>query len=459
MKKIIKDSALFIARASIFLFLFYIVGIFAAVFLGNIISLSENLTEFLLGLSLYIPAVMALFFGYGRLCSIFSKSGWSIWLDGAFCGTIAVWGIVTVLATDIAKMMDGFLDVLVTGFAMPMYDLMNELTGDSINYYKYVFIAFWLLLAAIIFFGLRHRYIPNEKRRKANIRIVSIFVALIVAINIPTIINVFKPHMFEKADYPKIDGATAAIPLGETLAQELLGMDIIEAKRFVHFNTTHDAYENLIIGRADIIFVAEPSDEELALAAENGAELKLTPIGMDAFVFIVNSQNPVDSLTIEQIRGIYSGQITNWKDIDSATDRSIIAYQRPKNSGSQTLMENVVMKGLTIMEAPSEYKPGGMGGMMDAIDYQNSIDAIGYTVYYYASEMERRENVKFLAVNGVSCNKDTIRSGEYPFSGALYAVTRKDDESDATQKLLNHLLTDDGQRLVEAGGYVSVNMR
>jgi len=338
----------------------------------------------------------------------------------------------------------------------PLSGFVYGVVGSAIHYYKYVFIAFWALISLSMFFGLRQKYIQNPLGKRLRKSAFIALAALMVSMNIPTIINGLTPHMFNEQSYPKVDGATAAIPLGQTLAQKLLGKDIIEAQEYVKFNTTHDAYVNLINKNADIIFAAEPSDEELSLAEQNDVKLKLTPIGMDAFVFIVNKRNPIENLTIEQIRMIYSGQVTNWKDIDSVTDIDIIAYQRSKNSGSQTLMESVVMKGLQMMDAPKEYTPGLMGGMMDVIDYKNSQDAIGYTVYYYATEMNRKENVKFLAINSIPCNKDTIRSKQYPFSGPLYSVTRENDESESTQKLLKFLLSDEGQKLVEKGGFVPI---
>ena len=291
----------------------------------------------------------------------------------------------------------------------------------------------------------------NAKRLVSAI----IVVAALLAISIITV-NC-SPRMFNQDTYPRIDGATAAIPLGEILATELLGISRRNAADFVQFSTTHYAYVNLIEGRADIIFVAEPSEDVLALAAANDVTLKLTPIGMDAFVFMVNEQNSVDGLTVEQIRAIYTGEITNWSEV-GGNDAPIMAFQRPRNSGSQTIMENVVMQGLTMMEAPTERRPGIMAGMMDVIsDFENAENSLGYNVFFYANEMNRRENIKFLAVNGIPVNHDTIRDGSYIFSGPIYAVTRENDEPENVIQLLEFLLTEQGQRLVEQGGFVPIS--
>jgi phosphate transport system substrate-binding protein len=88
-----------------------------------------------------------------------------------------------------------------------------------------------------------------------------------------------------------------------------------------------DAFDNLIDGAADVIFLMDVSEDQRELAASYGLELKLEPIGFDALVFIVNSRNEVSGLTQDEVRKIYSGQITNWREVGGA-NASIRAYQR-----------------------------------------------------------------------------------------------------------------------------------
>lgn len=115
---------------------------------------------------------------------------------------------------------------------------------------------------------------------------------------------------------PRLDGATALYPLYSAFAQAVYPKkeyDLYDSE--ISVNTTPKAYTNLINGSADLIFVAGPSTQQLAIAKENGVELKLTPIGREAFVFFVHADNPVKGLTTEQIQGIYSGAITNWQEV------------------------------------------------------------------------------------------------------------------------------------------------
>jgi phosphate transport system substrate-binding protein len=264
--------------------------------------------------------------------------------------------------------------------------------------------------------------------------------------------------LFTRETYPRVDGSTVTIPLSVDMAAELMQISLEEAGQFVVHNKTHPAYVNLLEGNADIIFVTEPSEDELALAAEKGIELEVVPVVKDAFVFVVNVANPVSTLTVEEIQGIYQGQIVSWQEVGGA-DREIIAYQRPRNSGSQTLMENLVMNGLTLVEPPVDQIPEGMGDLVERVaGYDNAERALGYSVYYYANAMYNQETMKFLRVNGIAPEKETISKGTYPFTIAYYAVLRKaEPEGSPARKLLEWLLGQRGQELAEESGYVPLH--
>lgn len=264
---------------------------------------------------------------------------------------------------------------------------------------------------------------------------------------------------FTSDTYPRVDGSTATIPLSEHLAAALLDLSATEAKSFIHHNTTHPAYVNLIEGRADIIFVTEPSADELALAQEQGIALEVVPVVKEAFVFLVNVDNPVEVISQQQIRDIYQGKITNWQDL-GGPDKAIIAYQRPENSGSQTLMQSLVMKDLELAPAPTALKPEEMSGLIEVIAaYDNSDQAIGYSVYYYAHSMYSQETIKFVKVDGILPDPATISSGSYPYTSAYYAVLRKSERANApARQLLAWLLSPEGQQLAQDSGYVPLQV-
>ena len=259
-------------------------------------------------------------------------------------------------------------------------------------------------------------------------------------------------------EFPKVDGATAMLPMIGQITKYMFGYTDEQAQKFLDENThgnTAQVYKKLINKELDLIFVSEPSDDIIRQAQEAGVEFEMQGIGYDGFVFIMNKQNSVDSLTLEQIQKIYTGEITNWKEV-GGEDAQIIAYQREPNSGSQNLMEKMVMKDLKMKEPESaSLKIDNMAGIIDAIaNYSNAKDSIGYSIYLYAKEQYVKDNVKFLSINGVYPSDDTIADGTYPLTKVVYAVCRKDEPQDSNvRKLMKWLETDEGQKAVVSGGY------
>lgn len=259
--------------------------------------------------------------------------------------------------------------------------------------------------------------------------------------------------IFTNENYPRIDGSTATLPLAEAFKSNFTGTGLSEVE--ITHSKTHNAYVNLIKGSTDLILVTYPSEDESKLAQDEGVELEIVPIVKEAFVFFVNKENPVDNLSLEQIQQIYSGKVTNWKEV-GGTDKKILAYQRPENSGSQTGMLSLVMQGIKMMKPTTETVAMSMADIIDVIsDYDNGDNAIGYSYYYYATTMYTKDTMKLLAVNGVEPTYENIKNGLYSIQTAYYAVIRKDEPEDsATRKLLNAMKSERGQNVAKEAGYV-----
>jgi phosphate transport system substrate-binding protein len=223
---------------------------------------------------------------------------------------------------------------------------------------------------------------------------------------------------------------------------------------------THGAYENVIAGKSDIGLIARtPSVDELALAAKEGVELDVTPIALDAFVFLKNYENPVAGLSTEQIKRIYSGDIVKWSQV-GGPDEAITAYRRDKNSGSQELMESLVMKDASfasLHEYGADYiVRSGMGGPFIALTSNKW--GIGYSVYYYEHFMAASPNTELLAVDSVMPSFATIQAGEYPYVTSVYAVIRRDAGGDSgAVKIRDWLLSSKGQGVIRESGYVPLS--
>ncbi len=258
-----------------------------------------------------------------------------------------------------------------------------------------------------------------------------------------------------ESSLPIIDGATALYPMYAAFAQAVYpkkSYPIYDSE--VMSNMTHVAYENLIEGRVDLIFVAGPSAAQVESAKLAGKELKLTPIGREAFVFFVNSNNRVKGLTKEEIKGIYSGEIKNWKEV-GGKNKAIRAFQRPEGSGSQTALQKI-MGDVPIMDPPVENRIDLMGGIIDRVsDYTNYNNAIGFTFRYYSTEMVKNDKIRLLEVEGIEPTVDTIRSGDYPIASEFYAVTAGSDHPHV-EAFIDWILSDQGQEIIEKTGYVSI---
>lgn len=264
--------------------------------------------------------------------------------------------------------------------------------------------------------------------------------------------------IFTLENYPKVDASLAIHPLVDSIASNFLGVSEEDLKYEYTKTRTGDVYKNLVDGKADVIFVAEPSEADYEYAKSKGVELDVIPVTSSAFVFIVNHQNKVESLTLDEIVKIYKGEITNWKEV-GGDDGEIIPYQRPNGSGSQTAMISLVMKDASFMSAPKMQIEGEMGGLVDAIgEYTNSKNAIGYSYFYYVNTMYKRDTIKMIGVNGVKPTIETIKDGTYPVYTNGYIVTLKNIDNDSpVKKWVNEVMSPRGSKIIEGAGYVPIN--
>lgn len=277
---------------------------------------------------------------------------------------------------------------------------------------------------------------------------------------------------------PKVDGATALFPVYSAFVQAVypkedysiykdysykLAFNDEEENSFNEDNNvsylkctkTSDAYVRLMDREADIIFVAGPSEAQLEAAEAKGVKMKFTPIGKEAFVFFVNAKNNVDSLTVSEIQDIYSGKITNWSEV-GGKNHLIKAFQRPKNSGSQTSLEKF-MDGKELMKPIEENIVDGMGGIIDkTASYKNYKTAIGYSFRYFSADMVKNNQIKHLAINGVKPTKESIKDGSYPISDFFYAVTLEDNDNPNVDSFIEWMIGEQGQYIIEETGYVGI---
>ena len=258
-------------------------------------------------------------------------------------------------------------------------------------------------------------------------------------------------------DFPALDGSTACIPLMAQMLADTTGMDLEEAQSIISVSTTAYAWESFGLYNTDtkmLVVYEAPDSVKEELEAAN-VQLEQKPIGVDALVFIVNEDNPVTDLTQQQLRDIYAGKITNWKDV-GGQDLDIVAFQRRSDSGSQTLFQKLLIQGGELMDPPTELAPTAMGELVDSLAaYNNSANAIGFSVYYYIDQMYSQPGLRLLSVDGVMPSNDTLADGSYPLCNDFYAVIHPDAAADSPERrLYDWLDTADGIACIQKAGYV-----
>ena len=254
---------------------------------------------------------------------------------------------------------------------------------------------------------------------------------------------------------PIVDGAAAVFPVYSAFVNATYPNNTKLYDGTFEYNNTVGGYKLLGEKEIDIFFGAYPSKEQIETAESKGTEFEYTEIGTEAFVFFVHKDNPVQNLTKEQIQKIYSGEIANWKEV-GGRDEKIVAFQRNEGSGSQSMLKRF-MGDKPIMEAPKEQINDLMSGIIERVsNYKNKTNSIGFSFRYYLEGIIKNPDIKMVSIDGVAPTVENIKNGKYPITTALYAVTYKDNPNENVDKLIDWVLSSEGQEIIEKTGYVGI---
>lgn len=254
---------------------------------------------------------------------------------------------------------------------------------------------------------------------------------------------------------PRIDGAAALFPVYSAFVNAVYPNTTKLHDGIFEYNNTPDGYRLLAEKETDIFIGVYPSDEQRAYAEEYQTTFEYTPIGTEAFVFFVHKDNPITNLTTEQIKDIYSGKITNWKDVGGKNEK-IAAFQRNEGSGSQSMLKRF-MGDTPITDAPTEMVNDLMAGIIEQVeDYKSKTNSIGFSFRYYVEGIIKNPDIKMISIDGAAPTSENIRNGSYPILTPIYAVTYKENQNNNVNKLLEWILSDEGQYIINETGYVGI---
>lgn len=247
-------------------------------------------------------------------------------------------------------------------------------------------------------------------------------------------LNGLYSELFADGDFPVMDSSTARKPLVQNIYR-FFCLDTGYGGAEPLCSTTHGAWLNIADKKADIALLAAPTDEEKAYLAERGVEVEMKLYGGDGLVFIGNNACGVTNLTLDQVRAIFRGEITNWSELGGA-DHAIRVLYRDDQSGSQRLFEKMVFKG----EDTPDYEALGFERLDEMSTLVSAcLDdpyAIGYSIMTYLNDVYSNEALLAFSLNGYSATAENVRTGDYPLGTKGYVVIRSDEPENSPARRL-----------------------
>lgn len=269
------------------------------------------------------------------------------------------------------------------------------------------------------------------------------------------------PSLCLAQNQPLLDGTLAALPLYAAASWAVDGERLTAAERrerrmppLVECNGLH-GWERLTAGEITFFFGPPPSMRQLDELRARGLTPDVRPLAREALVFFVRKDDPVTGLTSEQLRRIYTGEITNWQDVGGRDER-IFPFQYEEGDENQFLLEQLVLRGeapTTPLQEESRLDPCDSGPVRRVAAYRNRPGALGFGLRSYLDKWFPDGDVRPLAVDGVPPTDATVRDGSYPLSLPLCMVSCR-PLSDESRAFRDWLLGPEGRDLIRRAGYL-----
>jgi phosphate transport system substrate-binding protein len=238
-----------------------------------------------------------------------------------------------------------------------------------------------------------------------------------------------------------VAGSTTVLPIAEQAAESF------ETKTGCHVLVSglgsSAGIEAVINGTADIASSSRDLTDD-----ERSHDLVSTVIAHDGIAVIVNESNGVAGLTMDQLRAIYSGQITNWKEV-GGEDLAIQVVNRDEASGTREAFRSIVM-GDTSFDRSAAVLPG-TGQVRDVVS--RTPGAIGYISIGFVESANATTQVRSVPIDGVDATEANVESGAYPISRELYFFTNGDPTGEAYD-YIQYVLSDDMAQTIRDAGYI-----
>ncbi len=272
----------------------------------------------------------------------------------------------------------------------------------------------------------------------------------LIAVACSFLLSVIAPAVYAEARVT-VKGSDTMVILGQRWAESYMAKNP-ESIIQVTGGGSGVGFAALINGTTDICEASrpiKPKETQSLKARFNAAGVEI-PVARDGLTVYFNEANPVNELTMDQLAKIYSGDITNWKEI-GGEDSKIIVYGRENSSGTYVYFKDVVLKGEDF--APQVQTLPGTAAIVNAIAKDKN--GIGYGGAAYG------KGIKFCAMKAddkspaFKPDLEHVKSGSYPLSRFLYWYLRN-KPSGEIKKFVDFVLSDEGQKIVTEVGYFPV---
>jgi phosphate transport system substrate-binding protein len=244
-----------------------------------------------------------------------------------------------------------------------------------------------------------------------------------------------------------IDGSTTVGPVAKAFAEYYMTLNP-NVKVNVSESGSGNGAKSLVNGTCDIASMSRfMKDTEFKAAVEKNIFPVAHVIALDGLAVITHPANPVKALTVEQVRDIYLGKISNWKEV-GGPDKKIVVISRDTNSGTYETFEEKVLEKQK-MAAGVEYV-GSNGGIRQRV--QSTDAAIGYAGLGFVDK-----TVSALKINGIEASAETVLAGRYPIARPLYLFTNGYPQMGSPiYTFVTMHLSKKGQEIIENIGFVPV---
>jgi phosphate transport system substrate-binding protein len=240
-----------------------------------------------------------------------------------------------------------------------------------------------------------------------------------------------------------MSGSTTVFPIAQLAAERYMDKHP-DVNISVRGGGSGVGISDIILGRVNIGNASRQiKNKETKQAKENGINVVETVVANDGIAIVVNPSNGINKLTLEQVKKIFAGEVSNWKQLGGAS-MPIVVISRDVSSGTFEVFKELVLKGGKVREDALLLASNNAV----ASNVAETPGAIGYVGFGFLSD-----KVKALEIEGVVPNEKTVNDGTYKISRKLYMYTNGAPKGEI-KAFIDYILSSEGQEIVKETGYI-----